>query len=221
MLIIVILDDAMADVPSGKRHLASSEVILCGVLDDTGTITVALRQWREGDDGALDRLSEAVYRQLRRVAGAILAQRSSLQIVHPTELVHDLYLQIQGVQHFDFAGRAQFLSVAGKMMRRILVDHARKRHSAKRGGDAIHVTESGAVGPGLNLEVLDVHLALERFAVDYPRQARVVELRFFGGLSAGESAEVLQLEGLEASLRTVERDWTFAKAWLQNAIRPH
>ena len=159
-----------------------------------------------------------MYGQLRRVAASILARRSSQQILQPTELVHDLYLHLQGLQSFDFQGRTQFLSVAAKMMRRILVDHARRRNSARRGGDALHITASGVAAGALDLGILEVHWALERFAAEYPRHARVVELRFFGGLTTGETAEVLQAEGLEASLRTIERDWTFAKAWLQNAV---
>lgn len=178
-----------------------------------------MRQWRDGDENALARLAEAVYGELRRVAGSVLAHRSSAQIVQPTELVHDLYLHLEGIQHFDFKDRTHFLAVAAKMMRRILVDHARKRNSRKRGGGAIHITGSSAMGAELDIGVLDVHMALERFAADYPRHARVVELRFFGGLTGGETADIIQSEGFEASLRTVERDWTFAKAWLQNAIR--
>src|SRR5581483_3138202 len=115
--------------------------------------------------------------------------------------------------------RAQFLNVAAKMMRNILVDHARRRNAAKRGGEAVRVTVDPQMeDPALQVDVLLIHETLERFAEQYPRQARVVELRFFGGLTAEETSEVLRATGGDGSLRTVERDWTFARAWLHDAI---
>ena len=111
------------------------------------------------------------------------------------------------------------MNVAAKMMRNILVDHARKRNAAKRGGgETAVVKESAFKDPAMEVDVLMVDAALERFTEQYPRQSRVVELRFFGGLTAEETAEVLNATGTETSLRTVERDWTFARAWLENAI---
>lgn len=103
-------------------------------------------------------------------------------------------------------------------MRHILVDQARRRHAAKRGDPVTLAFDPGGCDPALHIDVLLVHNALERFAGEYPRQARVVELRFFGGVSAEECADVLSETGTPASLRTVERDWAFAKAWLQDAI---
>ncbi|HEX5229574.1 MAG TPA: ECF-type sigma factor, partial [Bryobacteraceae bacterium] len=174
---------------------------------------------RNGDESALSELTTAVYRELHRVAAALFAGEAAGRTLQPTALVHELYLQLPGVQHIDWQSRAQFLNVAAKMMRNILVDHARKRHAAKRG----HGWEPVIVDPAiedraLRADVLVINDALERFSEVYPRQSRVVELRFFGGLTSEETAQVLSGTGVECSLRTVERDWTFARAWLQNAI---
>ncbi len=184
-----------------------------------GNITRFLQEWRSGDEEALARLTAEVYRELRRLAGALFARESGERTLQPTALVHELYLQLPGVQHIDWQSRAQFLNVAAKMMRNILVDHARKRNAAKRGGgETAVVKESAFKDPAMEVDVLMVDAALERFTEQYPRQSRVVELRFFGGLTAEETAEVLNATGTETSLRTVERDWTFARAWLENAI---
>lgn len=184
-----------------------------------GIITQCLKDWRSGDEEALDRLTTAVYRELRRLAGAVMAGQAGYRTIQPTVLVHELYFQLPGVQHFDWQSRAQFLNVAAKMMRNILVDHARKRHAAKRGGGAAPViAETKFDDSALSVDVLLVHEALDRFTGEYPRQARVVELRFFGGLSVEETSEVLTATGIESSRRTVERDWTFARAWLEDAI---
>ena len=175
--------------------------------------------WRKGDEEALDRLTIAVYRELRRLAGAVMAGQAGYRTIQPTALVHELYFQLPGVRHFDWQSRAQFLNVAAKMMRNILVDHARKRHAAKRGGGASPVVvETIFEDSAMNVDVLLVHEALERFTGEYPRQARVVELRFFGGLSVEETSQALTATGVESSLRTVERDWTFARAWLEDSI---
>jgi RNA polymerase sigma factor (TIGR02999 family) len=184
-----------------------------------GAITECLAEWRGGDELALDRLTTAVYRELRRLAAAAMAGQSGRRTIQPTALVHELYFQLPGVQHFDWQNRAHFLNVAAKMMRNILIGHARKRLAAKRGG-ALEITFSDpqCEDPALSLDVLLVHQALDRFSGPYPRQARVVELRFFGGLSAEETREVLTATGVESSLRTVERDWAFARAWLEDAI---
>lgn len=184
-----------------------------------GNITRCLNEWRNGDEDALARLTAEVYWELRRLAGALFAAESGERTLQPTALVHELYLQLPGVQHIDWQSRAQFLNVAARMMRNILVDHARKRHAAKRGGGFTPVLMQAAFkDPSMHVDVLMVDAALERFTAHYPRQSRVVELRFFGGLTAEETAEVLTATGEETSLRTVERDWTFARAWLENAI---
>jgi RNA polymerase sigma factor (TIGR02999 family) len=148
-----------------------------------------------------------------------MAGQAGKRTIQPTALVHELYFQLPGVQHFDWQSRAQFLNVAAKMMRNILVDHARKRLAAKRGGgEAPVIAEARFEDAALSVDVIQVNAALDRFADEYPRQARVVELRFFGGLSVTETSEVLTATGVESSVRTVERDWTFARAWLEDAI---
>jgi RNA polymerase sigma-70 factor (ECF subfamily) len=184
-----------------------------------GIITRCLNEWRNGDEEALDRLTTAVYRELRRLAAAAMIGQAGRRTIQPTALVHELYFQLPGVQHFDWQNRAHFLNVAAKMMRNILAGHARKRQAAKRGGGmTLVIADPQREDAALSLDVLLVNEALDRLAGEYPRQARVVELRFFGGLSAEETREVLTATGAESSLRTVERDWAFARAWLEDAI---
>ncbi len=182
-------------------------------------ITRSLREWRQGDETALDRLTEHLYAELRRLAGAIVAGHSPNQTVQPTVLVHELYFRLPAVQEIDWESRAHFLNVAARIMRNILVDFARKRNATKRGGAAVRVLiDPPSDDPALDVDVLSVHEALNRFAGQHPRQARVVELRFFGGLTAEETVQVLQITGMESSLRTVQRDWAFARAWLESQI---
>src|SRR5580658_8783284 len=186
-----------------------------------GDITRSLQDWRGGDEDALSRLTATVYRELRRLASSLFAAESGDRTLQPTALVHELYLQLPSVQHLDWQSRAQFLNVAAKMMRNILVDHARRRHAAKRGGGVTPViVDSQIEDPALKSDVLVINDALDRLSEHYPRQSRVVELRFFGGLTTEETCDVLSATGVECSQRTVERDWTFARAWLQNAIGP-
>lgn len=191
-----------------------------GTRDESpGVITQCLNDWRNGDELALDRLTAAVYRHLRRLAAAAMAGQAAKRTIQPTALVHELYFRLPGVRHFDWQNRAQFLNVAAKMMRNILAEQARKRNTAKRGGRMqITTTDPPGDDPALSLDVLLVHEALDRLSGEYPRQARVVELRFFGGLSLEETSEVLTASGMESSLRTVERDWAFARAWLEDAL---
>jgi RNA polymerase sigma factor (TIGR02999 family) len=185
----------------------------------SGLITQCLQDWRKGDEDALGRLTTEVYRELRRLAGAVLSGQSEQLTIQPTALVHELYFHLPGVQHFDWECRAQFLNASAKMMRNILVDHARKRRAAKRGGDMkVEMADPPMNDPALQVDVLAVNQALERMAEQYPRHARIVELRFFGGLTVEETAKVLTSTGLQSSQRSVERDWTFARAWLENAL---
>jgi RNA polymerase sigma factor (TIGR02999 family) len=185
-----------------------------------GDITRSLQDWRGGDEDALSRLTAAVYRELRRLASSLFAAESGDRTLQPTALVHELYLQLPSVQHLDWQSRAQFLNVAAKMMRNILVDHARRRHAAKRGGGATPVIVDSLIeDPALKSDVLVINDALDRLSEHYPRQSRVVELRFFGGLTTEETCDVLSATGVECSQRTVERDWTFARAWLQNDLQ--
>ena len=183
------------------------------------TITRWLKQWKGGDSGALEHLTSAIYQELRRLAAISFLSESGERTLQPTALVHELYLRLDDVQHFDWQSRGQFMAVAAKMMRNILVDHARKRRAMKRGGGMERTEQQPAIKDALlDVDIIVVHEALDRFEVDYPRQSRVVELRFFGGLTSEETAEALRATGVDSSLRTVERDWKFARAWLQNAV---
>ncbi len=187
-----------------------------------GDMTRYLREWRGGDEQALERLTTQVYSELRRLAGSVMSDQSRERTIQPTALVHELYFQLPRVRHFDWQSRAHFLNVAAKMMRNILVDHARKRQTVKRGGGLrVSMSDAAVRDASLSIDVLQVNEALDKFVREYPRQARVVELRFFGGLSVEETSDVLKLTGLECSARTVERDWTFARAWLEDAIGEH
>ena len=186
---------------------------------DAGLITRYLLDWRAGDASALERLTSAVYTELRRLAAAVLNSRAGFDTIQPTELVHELYFELPSLQQIDFASRAHFLNLTAHVMRTILIDHARKRMAARRGGQAVTLRfDSRVTDRALQADVLAVNEALDRFAEKFPRQAKVVELRFFGGLTAEETTAALSVSGYETSLRSVGRDWNFAKAWLQNAI---
>jgi RNA polymerase sigma-70 factor, ECF subfamily len=182
-------------------------------------ITTCLQRWRDGDSDALAELTDLVYRELRRLAAVFLRGEASGHTLQPTALVHELYLRIEGVREVDWKCRAQFFAISARMMRNILVDHARKRRAAKRGSGNVLPLSDCDFQTGGNPDVLLVDMALSRFAAKYPRQAQVVELRFFGGLTSEDTAEAMKIHFENTSLRTVERDWRFARAWLLNEIR--
>jgi RNA polymerase sigma factor (TIGR02999 family) len=188
-------------------------------------ITTYLQSWHEGDLGALDRLTTAIYSELRRIAAGVLKGHET-PTIQPTVLVHDLYLELPTLQEVDWRSRAQFFNVAARVMRNIAVDYARKRRAAKRGGGLQMAGLPEVDGEDVAgtcaaiLDVLLVHEVLEDFGRDYPRQAHVVELKFFGGLTDSQTADVLKLDGMDSSERTVARDWNFAKAWMRNRIAP-
>jgi len=182
-------------------------------------VTRCLLRWRDGDSGALPELTDLVYGELRRLAAVFLRGEASGHTLQPTALVHEMYLHIEGVRDMDWKCRAQFFAISARMMRNILVDHARKRRAAKRGSGNVLPLSDCDLEVGGNSDILLVDVALSRFAAKYPRQAQVVELRFFGGLTAEETAEAMKIHFENTSLRTVERDWRFARAWLLNEIR--
>jgi RNA polymerase sigma-70 factor, ECF subfamily len=168
-----------------------------------------------GDVRAREEMLQLVYDELRRLAGRYIRRERPNHTLQPTALVHEAYLRLIDQQHVDWKNRAQFLGLAAVMMRRILVNHARDRAAEKRGGRLERVSISlvdDRQGPGLDLVAL--HDALDHLASIDERKARLVELKFFGGLTIDEIAEVLQI-----SSATVERDWTFARAWLYDALR--
>ncbi len=184
------------------------------------SVTQMLIEWRAGDEAALERLTRLVYDDLRRCAAGYLRRERNAETLQATALVHEAYVQLLDLKQIEWQSRAHFVNTMAMLMRRILVDHARERQSKKRGGENYEVPISRAERviekTDVNLVALDE--ALQKFSVDYPRQSRVVELKFFGGLNTEETARVLQADGVETSPRTVERDWAFARAWLQRAV---
>lgn len=179
-------------------------------------ITQLLRAWRAGDDGALDQLTPLVYRELHGLAHARMRQERPGHTLQTTALVHEAYLRLLDARRVDFHDRAHFFALCARAMRQILVDAARARGSLKRGGPgpAVAFDERLAVSPARDLELLALDEALAQLAEADPRQGQVVELRYFGGLSVEETAEVLSV-----SPQTVMRDWKLSKLWLARALR--
>jgi RNA polymerase sigma factor (TIGR02999 family) len=177
--------------------------------------TAALVAIRGGDEGALERLLPVVYDELRRLAAAYLRREGRGHTLQPTALAHEAWLRMVDATRVDWRDRAQFLAIAARMMRHVLVDHARAKKAAKRGGGRERVTMADAAAPSgpVALDVLDVDEALKELADLDSRKARVVELRFFGGLTEKEAAHAL---GVSAT--TVEDDWRFARAWLHRRL---
>jgi RNA polymerase sigma factor (TIGR02999 family) len=180
-----------------------------------GEITQLVEAWSAGDEAAFDRLIELVYDDLHQIAHRHLRLDRPDHTINTTALVHEAYLRLAQHQDGVWRSRAQFFAFASRAMRHILIDYARHRRAAKRGGTRIQVplTENMAAIDAEVAELLAVDEALELMAQRNPRMASVVECRFFGGLSVAETAEVL-----EASVRTVEREWTRARAYLQRAL---
>jgi RNA polymerase sigma factor (TIGR02999 family) len=174
-------------------------------------VTALLKRWREGDSAALEKLLPLVYNELRRIAARQLRRERPGHTLQPTALVHEVYLKLLDQDRIEWQNRAQFFGVAAQLIRRILVDHARIRRTAKRGAGALTVTLDDAVSEPLrqHIDLVKLDDALLSLATKDEQQCRVVELRFFGGLSIEEAAEVL---GISPS--TVKRDWAAAKAWL-------
>jgi len=177
-------------------------------------LTALLRDASEGDQNALDRLMPLVYGELRKIAASYLRRERKDHTLQPTALVHEAYLRLTNQRDMAWQNRAHFYGIAAQMMRRILVDHARKRQAAKRDASAWKVA-TAEVGDGAESapELLALDRALEELAQIDPQQAKIVELRFFGGLTVEETAEVAGI-----SPRTVKREWRTAKAWLRREI---
>lgn len=182
-------------------------------------VTEWLLRWSQGDETALQHLTPLVYGELHRLAAAYMRHERDEHTLQATALVHEAYLQLQKLNKVEWKNRAQFIGIVAQAMRYILVDHARRRNRQKRGGPQFQVPLEECVQESeLDLNLVALDQALEKFAREFPRQARVVELRFFGGLTSEETAEVLQGAEGEVSSRTVERDWRFARAWLHKAM---
>jgi len=181
-----------------------------------GPATRLLRELAAGRAGAADELMPLVYDELRALAGAFFRRESATHTLQPTALVHEAWLRLVSSQEPDYASRTHFLAIAATTMRRLLVEHARARDASKRGGEWTRITldpETRPSGAGEEVDILALHEALEHLATLSPRQAHIVELRWFGGLTVAEVAELLGVVP-----RTVESDWTMAKAWLRRRL---
>ena len=178
-------------------------------------VTEMLNDWRNGDQEALDRLIPLVYDELRRQAAGYLRRERPGHTLPSAALIHEAYLRLINQQNIEWNSRAHFFAMAARLMRQILVDHARKRLAAKRGGSDIRVSleEGMAVSQGRTVDLVALDEALTRLAAIDPQQSRIVELRYFSQLSVEETAEALGI-----SPRTVKRDWNVAKAWLRQQI---
>ena len=182
----------------------------------TSETTQLLRAWADGDRDALERLTPRVYRTLRRIAGYQMQHEREEHSMQATALVHEAYLELIDVTNVNWQHRAHFFAISAQIMRHILLDRARRRVAAKRGGTAerVNLDELPDLAGNRARELIALEDALNDLAVNDLRKARVVELRFYGGLSVEETAEVLAV-----SPETVMRDWKFARSWLQAELR--
>ncbi|HJQ37105.1 MAG TPA: sigma-70 family RNA polymerase sigma factor [Thermoanaerobaculia bacterium] len=184
-------------------------------------ITEVLRAWEQGDDGALERLLPMVYSELRSIAARHLRSERSGHTLQPTALANEAYLRLRGLSDVPWHDRAHFFAIASRIMRRILVDHARANLAQKRGAgspvlqvvDALQMSATSTMDAA---ELIDLDRALDRLAAEEPRLSRLIELRFFGGLNIDEVSALLG-----CSPRTAKRDWAFARAWLLHKLRDH
>src|SRR5215471_9399379 len=178
-------------------------------------VTQLLKAWAQGNEEALEQLAPLVENELHRLARRYMRKERSGQPLQTTELVNEVYLRLIDAEHVSWQDRAHFFAVSARMMRRILTDFARSRSYLKRGGGAVRVTwdEALTASPQGNTDIVALDEALNELALLDHRKAQVVELRFFGGLSVEETAEVLKV-----SEQTVMRDWKFAKSWLMRAL---
>lgn len=174
-------------------------------------MTQILRSWSDGDKAAPERLIPIVYQELRRLAGSYLRRERNDHTLQPTALVHEAYLKLVGQDRTNWKDRAHFCRIAAQIMRRILLQHARDKSAEKRGGGMhkLYLDETKELASECRPDLIALDDALRRFAKNHPREAEVVELRFFGGLNTEEIAEALSV-----SSKTVLRDWIFARTWL-------
>jgi RNA polymerase sigma factor (TIGR02999 family) len=179
-------------------------------------VTQLLNDWSDGDSAALDELMPIVYGELRSLAAHYLRRERADHTLQPTALVHEAYFRLVNQNEVHWQSRAHFFGVAAQMMRRVLIDHARFHHRAKRGAGLLKVELDQAEGLSDEQanEIIALHEALDALSRLDPRKGKIVELRYFGGLSVDETAEVLGL-----SPNTVTRDWVMAKAWLYHEIK--
>ncbi|HKR63246.1 MAG TPA: sigma-70 family RNA polymerase sigma factor [Thermoanaerobaculia bacterium] len=185
------------------------------MVDAQTPVTELLLAWRQGDDSALQRLMPLVYDDLRRLARRCLHGERAENTLQPTALVNEAYLRLVRSSRVEWRDRAHFFAVSAQLMRRVLVDEARKRHYQKRGGACTRVAfdEAKLLAPQRDVDVLALDEALQRLAEYSPRKSRVVEMRFFAGLSIEETAAVL-----DVSADIVKREWRTAKLWLYQSL---
>jgi len=178
-------------------------------------VTVLLEEWSHGNEHALDELVPLVEVELHRLARQYMSRERAGHTLQTTALVNEAYLRLAEVHAVRWENRAHFFAIAARIMRRIMIEHARKRQQLKRGGGAVRITldEGAIIADERSAELLALDEALQLLTAKYPRKAEVVELRFFGGLTVAEAAAVLKLDE-----RTVKRDWEFARAWLHQRI---
>ncbi len=181
----------------------------------TENVSELLNAWSIGDQDALDKLMPVVYDELRRQASNYLRRERPGHTLQTTALVHEAYLRLIDQKDMRWQNRAQFFGIAAQLMRRILVDHARAKHRAKRGGGDLRMTlnEETTIAKSRSVDLIALDEALSRLAQIDSQQSKIVEVRFFGGLNVEETAEVLRI-----SPATVKRDWSVAKAWLHREI---
>ena len=178
-------------------------------------VTQLLGEWSSGDEGALEKLFPLVQPELHRLAHHYMSRERAGHTLQTTVILNEAYLRLVDNTKPLWHGRTHFIAAAAQLMRRIMVDHARERRALKRGGGALKVTfdEGALVAKARSEELLALDEALDRLAAQDPRKSQIVELRYFGGLTVEETAEFLKL-----SQRTVEREWTMAKAWLHREL---
>jgi RNA polymerase sigma factor (TIGR02999 family) len=183
--------------------------------DNTHNITGLLQDWRTGKPGAANRLMEVVYGELHQIAARQMRRERGEHTLQATALVHETYLRLFGSEPIDWQNRAHFFAVAAQQLRRVLVDHARRGQSDKRGGGQIRFSLNEKDGPAVYRDdrLLEIDQALARLESLDERAAKVVELRYFGGLSEKEAAEALGV-----SVATLKRDWEFARTWLASQL---
>ena len=185
-------------------------------MDDAHQVTQLLADWSEGDEAALEKLTPVVYEELRRLAHRYMHGQRPDHTLQTTALANEAYLRLVDQSQPSFKNRSHFFAVAAKAMRQILLNHARDQQRQKRGGGAskVELDSAALISPEQTKTVLDVDEALERLAVLDARKARIVELKYFGGLQEDEIASVLKISAI-----TVRRDWRFARAWLYTELR--
>ncbi len=180
------------------------------------TITQLLLQWSEGDRSALDQLLPLVYDELKMLARSYLRRQPNQLTLQPTILVHEAYLKLVNQENVSWENRAQFFGLAAKIMRDLLVDHARRAHAIKRGGRnyTISLSQADQIGRQTDLDLVALDEALKELTTLKPRHCQIIEMRFFAGLTIEETAQALSV-----SHATVERDWSFARAWLYRKLQ--